>query len=182
MKKVLVVVDYQWDFYHPDGALYVPGGEECKSKIEQIIPQFDEVIFTLDYHPKDHCSFVDNGGIWPAHCVEMTMGAEVPQSMYDLAKNYTKVYKGQMSDKEEYGAFSGEEGEKFLSRYKDCEIVVCGLAGNFCVLSTLKNILTWIDKSQVKVFMDGVRFIADKITMDDFYQFATAFDLQRYDI
>ena len=68
-------------------------------------------------------------------------------------KNYTKVYKGQMSDKEEYGAFSGEEGEKLLGRYKDCEIVVCGLAGNFCVLSTLKNILTWIDKSQVKVFI-----------------------------
>ena len=48
MKKILVVVDYQYDFYNPNGALYVNGGEKLYDKIMNIIPNFDEVIFTQD--------------------------------------------------------------------------------------------------------------------------------------
>ena len=40
-KKILVVVDYQYDFFSPDGALYVNGGEKFQEKIVNIIPNFD---------------------------------------------------------------------------------------------------------------------------------------------
>lgn len=34
-KKILVVVDYQYDFFNPDGALYVNGGEKLKGFIKE---------------------------------------------------------------------------------------------------------------------------------------------------
>ena len=54
MKKVLVVVDVQKDFYHPEGALYVKGGEVLPERIAKVIPEFDDVIFTVDWHPYNH--------------------------------------------------------------------------------------------------------------------------------
>ena len=37
MKKVLIVVDVQYDFANSNGALYVPGGEEVIHAIAQYI-------------------------------------------------------------------------------------------------------------------------------------------------
>ncbi len=72
--KTLVVVDVQHDFASPDGALYVKGSEIIANKVLEVIKDFDHVVFTLDFHPINHCSFVENGGIWPAHCVAYTEG------------------------------------------------------------------------------------------------------------
>lgn len=105
-KKILVVVDYQYDFFNPNGALYVNGAEKLQEKIEAIIPNFDHVIFTLDWHPLDHCSFIENGGQWPTHCVNSTIGAGIPLSMIKCAKSHSFVSKGYVQDEEEYGAFS----------------------------------------------------------------------------
>ena len=93
-KKILIVVDYQYDFFHPEGSLYVPGGEKLQEKIEKIIPNFDGVIFTKDCHPANHCSFKEQGGLWPAHCVMDTVGCGIPASMFKLCKNYTVEAKG----------------------------------------------------------------------------------------
>ena len=79
MKKILVVVDVQKDFYHPEGALYVKGGEVLPERIAKVIPQFDDVVFTLDWHPYNHCSFKENGGIWPKHCVAHSEGSSLPE-------------------------------------------------------------------------------------------------------
>lgn len=62
MKHTLIIVDVQYDFYHPDGALYVKGGENIINKIEKSLSNFDRTIFTLDFHPFNHCSFTINGG------------------------------------------------------------------------------------------------------------------------
>ena len=63
-QKILIIVDYQYDFFSPDGTLYVNGGEKLQEKIANIIPNFDYVIFTKDSHGLKHCSFKENGGIW----------------------------------------------------------------------------------------------------------------------
>ena len=103
MRKILVVVDVQKDFYHPDGALYVKGGELLPEKISKIMPQFDNIIFTLDYHPYNHCSFKDNGGTWPVHCVRGTEGSSLPNEFLPfLVEDSDFVYKGEFCDAEEF--------------------------------------------------------------------------------
>ena len=38
---------------------------------------YDLVVATRDWHPPDHGSFTEQGGIWPVHCVQDTDGAEL---------------------------------------------------------------------------------------------------------
>lgn len=176
-KKILVVVDYQYDFFNPDGALYVNDGEKLQEKIANIIPDFDNVIFTMDCHPYNHCSFVDNGGQWPMHCVENSIGAGIPIELMNCAAKNSKfniIPKGRQTNEEEYGAFSDEnffrltieclyDGKEFLEVFRSDdyriyidEIVVCGIAGEYCVLETLKNIINYIGADKVKVYLDGI--------------------------
>lgn len=175
-KKILVVVDYQYDFFNPDGALYVNGGEKLYDKIMNIIPNFEHVIFTQDCHPFDHCSFKDNGGAWPIHCVYGTIGAGIPVEFMEASKSFTCYPKGQLTDKEEYGAFSDKydfaiecdydltntdldiDIDEFIDNSLNDvnEIAVCGIAGDYCVLETLKNIITHIGVNKVSVYPDCI--------------------------
>ena len=192
-KKILVVVDYQYDFFNPNGALYVNGGEKLQEKIETIIPDFDKVFFTLDSHPLNHCSFKENGGQWPTHCVMNTIGNGIPVSMMKLAKDYTFVYKGEMEDMEEYGAWSdevdfsmdiglcwdidemlpyekGTDYDEYLKKHYEYvdEIVVCGLVSSYCVLETVKNIVKYIGAKKVKVYLEGVGSLDDSKKLEKY--------------
>ena len=161
MKKILIVVDYQYDFYHPDGALYVPGAEKLYDNILKIIPDFDGVIFTLDSHPINHCSFKENGGIWPLHCVEGTLGSTIPLEFVKQAKNYYLEYKGMRSDMEEYCSFSESNlphalyPDFYLN--EDTEFVICGLCGDYSVLETLKNIISLCAGTErISIYLNGI--------------------------
>lgn len=180
-KNILVVVDCQYDFINPDGALYVKGAEKIESTILKIIKDFDYVKFTADYHPIEHCSFKDNGGIWPIHCVSNSIGAGVPTSLMKAAKDFSFCFKGEYAEEEEYGAFINEDDFALLldivtkiDDFSDeflCDIslndlmqhidniVVCGVAGDYCVLETLKNIINYIGTEKVSVYLDGVASI-----------------------
>ena len=171
-KKILIVVDYQYDFYDPNGALYVAGGEKIKDNILKIIPDFDGVIFTQDCHPYNHCSFIDMGGHWPRHCVEDSIGAGIPIEFFNAAKNYAVEKKGMDYTQEEYGAFSDKISlcslvgaiitpddlyyNKFVFNSDEYEFVICGIAGDYCVLETLKNVTKHVGDNNVKVYLDGI--------------------------
>lgn len=173
VKKILIVVDYQYDFFNPDGALYVNGGEMLQDKILKIIPDFDGVIFTQDCHPYNHCSFIDTGGQWPRHCVEDSIGAGIPIEFFDAAKNYIVEKKGVNYTQEEYGAFFDKTSlhsivcsliysdELYYNKFftfndNEYEFVICGIAGDWCVLETLKNIIKHIGPNNISVYLDGI--------------------------
>lgn len=159
MKRVLIIVDYQRDFYDPEGALYVPGGEKLLPRLEEVMHHFHTVILTADYHPASHCSFKENGGSWPKHCVEKTDGCKIPSS---LVSNADYIYrKGMRHDLEEYGAFdlniACNEQAKIITLLKpENQYVVCGIVGDYCVLETLKNLLKLVPHENVSVYLDGV--------------------------
>lgn len=157
-KKILVVVDYQYDFYSPQGALYVAGGENLQKEIADIVPDFDHVLFTQDCHPASHCSFDRNGGQWPVHCVEQTLGAEIPNELIALCSSYTISKKGCDQNMEEYGAFADKDASEGLFAGAQ-SVVVCGIAGDYCVLETLKNIVSIVGSDRVSVYLDGVASI-----------------------
>ena len=71
----LIVVDMQNDFCS-GGALEVPDGDAVIEPINRLAEQADFVVATRDWHPPDHGSFAENGGIWPVHCVRDTAGAQ----------------------------------------------------------------------------------------------------------
>ena len=70
-KTSLAVVDVQNDFISGSLALKdCPTGEdgyEVIPIINNIMSQglFDELVYSLDWHPSDHCSFVDNVSLYP---------------------------------------------------------------------------------------------------------------------
>lgn len=173
VSSVLVVVDVQRDFFSPEGSLYVNGSEELPAKIAQIAGSFDAVIFTLDWHPGDHCSFKAQGGIWPSHCVAYTQGAGLADEFAQiLAQGPDKVqlfFKGTDPQKEQYGAFEGLSEGRISSWLKTAQkVAVCGIAGDYCVKESTKNILSIVPADKVTILSDCIRSIDDGSTITAF--------------
>ena len=94
----LVVIDMQRDFVpadplgNPNGGRF--GVAEGLDIIDTIVKLVDmaadpgaTVCATRDYHPHDHKSFVPQGGPFPPHCVQGTVGARfMPQIAAALAR------------------------------------------------------------------------------------------------
>jgi nicotinamidase/pyrazinamidase len=137
MARALLIVDFQNDFT-PGGALAVAGGDEIAPRIEQLMHRddIDLVLATRDWHPSDHGSFIERGGIWPVHCVAHTRGAqlrpELDQAAIDLVLD-----KGTDPATEGYSAFDGTGLAQTLRARGIDQLVVCGLATDYCVKNTV---------------------------------------------
>ncbi|MGI5847148.1 MAG: isochorismatase family protein [Candidatus Cryptobacteroides sp.] len=173
--KTLVVVDVQRDFFDPGGALYVEGSETLPAKIAALAGNYDAIVFTLDWHPGNHCSFKPQGGPWPPHCVAFTQGAGLADEFTPiLAKNPEQVQlflKGQEADKEQYGAFEDPEimDETLLDWFsRSKQIDVCGIAGDYCVKESTKNLLKLVPASKVCLLGACIRSIDDGSTLKAF--------------
>jgi nicotinamidase/pyrazinamidase len=148
MRTALLVVDCQYDFL-PNGALAVSEGFEVLAPLEREIARAREeereVICSLDFHPTNHCSFVEQGGPWPPHCVIGTHGANIHAAIRNAAKRYTSVVKGVVPELEAYSAFDGLVGESTLRMYlrdRGVDTVrVGGLATDYCVRATVIDAL-----------------------------------------
>lgn len=172
--KVLVVVDVQRDFFDPSGSLYVSGSEELPAKIAAIAADYDAVVFTLDWHPADHCSFAAQGGIWPSHCVAYTQGAGIADEFSAVltrgASDVQIFLKGTEQDKEQYGAFEDLGAYPVIKAwFENCDSIdVCGIAGDYCVKESTGNILNFAPAEKVSVLTDCVRSIDDGSTLEAF--------------
>lgn len=143
-RTALLVVDVQNDFAHPDGNLYVSGGDEAitamNREIEAARAAGSPVIYTQDWHPERTPHFETDGGTWPVHCVKGTWGAALHDDLDVVSEE--RIYKG-ADGADGYSAFSvrdpesGEEGATELEtilRDRGVErLVVVGLAQDVCV-------------------------------------------------
>lgn len=149
--KTLVIVDVQNDFLE-GGSLAVPGAnEEFVLQIDKILDKFEQLVYTADCHPEDHVSF----STFPPHCVKGSLGEEIP-----LEKDGILLLKGQDKSKEEFSAFS--QG-KNIDIINGDEIFVLGLAGDFCVKETLKDLSEYIKNKKIYVIKDLVKSIDDEV-------------------
>lgn len=140
--KALIVVDVQNDFC-PGGALPVPHGNEIIPDINTLANKFENVVFTADSHPKGHCSFKENGGVWPAHCVKGTNGVNFHKDL-NVTLSDLIIQKGQNIKADSYSAFADDDGEEtalaaILRAREIEEVYICGLAYEFCVAFTAKD-------------------------------------------
>jgi nicotinamidase/pyrazinamidase len=130
----LIVVDVQNDFL-PGGALGVPRGDRVVEPINRIMPFFDYVIGTRDWHPEEHPHFTDYGGPWPYHCLQETAGAAFAPGLH--VNEFDEVLsKGTEPPWHGYSAFEGCNLAERLHGRAIRRIFVCGLATDYCVRAT----------------------------------------------
>jgi len=151
--KALIVIDVQKDFC-PEGALAVPEGDVIVPGINALMPEFDAVVLTQDWHPAGHSSFASTHEdkqpyemiempygpqvLWPDHCIQASIGAkfhgELAQDRADMI-----IRKGHNPGIDSYSAFfendhktpTGLEG--YLRTRGITQLTMVGLALDFCV-------------------------------------------------
>lgn len=151
--KTLVIIDMQNDFF-PGGALAVPEGDQIVVLINQLQEEFDLVIATQDWHPRDHSSFAANHPgksefekidlhgqeqvLWPVHCVQNSFGAKIHSDL-NTEKIENIFTKGTSKEVDSYSGFYDNAHLKstglagYLNEKGAEEIYFCGLAAEYCV-------------------------------------------------
>ncbi len=134
----LIVVDVQNDFL-PGGALAVAGGDEVIEPLNGYIRHFARrslpVFATRDWHPREHCSFREHGGRWPAHCVAGTDGAKFPPQL-KLPPDVHVISKATQPEPDAYSGFQGTDLAQQLRDLGCTRVFIGGLATEYCVRAT----------------------------------------------
>lgn len=163
----LVVVDVQNDFADPAGSLYVADGEGVVPMINQLaadaIAAGAPVILTQDWHPDKTPHFIDDGGVWPRHCVRDTWGAVIHP---DLLVSGPVVRKG-TNGEDGYSGFTmrdpvdgttvATELDDMLRRLEVSKAVVVGIALDVCVRATAEDAIA--NGYEVTVIEDATRAV-----------------------
>jgi len=152
----LILVDIQNDFL-PGGALAVPDGDQIIPICNALIPKFDLVVATQDWHPANHGSFAANHPgrkigemielnglpqiLWPNHCVQNTRGAEfTPALKIDCIERIFQ--KGTDPAIDSYSGFFDNGHRKatglgdYLQQRAVKSVYIAGLATDYCVKFT----------------------------------------------
>ena len=137
-QTALVAVDVQHDFL-PGGALAVPGGDAVLGPLVSAAEHAGLVVKTRDAHPVGHCSFADQGGIWPAHCVDGTHGGELHPAIAALPGPV--LDKGTSLAADAYSGFDGTGLAELLRSRGITHVLVGGLATDYCVKATVLDAL-----------------------------------------
>ena len=174
---MLIIVDPQIDF--TTGSLATAKGPEamdCLAKAidNGVLDKYTWVIITQDAHPTNHCSFVDNGGVFPPHCVQGTEGMNVYPPLQkalegSLFNNYHYFTKGDLADKEEFSVFQNEHsGEKLTRTITEFEkfdgIDICGIATDYCVYETTKDLMAFYPAKQIRIITNCIAAVDDNDT------------------
>ena len=156
--SALVVVDMQYDFI--DGSLACQNAENAVKETlrfidsqtrgqggdeHEILDTFP-ILFTRDYHPADHSSFKEQGGIWPPHCVAGTRGGEIHTDLLPYAKEELTFDKGCDKAAEQYSGFDGTNSAgqsmgEILELLDATDVHVCGIATEYCVRNTCEDLM-----------------------------------------
>lgn len=151
--SALIVVDVQNDFC-PGGALAVPGGDEVVPVINAMMPEFQTVVLTQDWHPSEHSSFASQHDgkaplettemsygtqvLWPDHCVQGSHGAEFHAAL-NTDPAQLIIRKGFRKGIDSYSAFFENDQKTptgllgYLQTRGVTSLVMTGLATDFCV-------------------------------------------------
>lgn len=171
-KKILFVVDAQNDFIN--GSLAVEGAELAMQNLAGYIvrnkSKYDAIVFTFDFHPYNHCSFEAKGGRWPSHCIAHTKGAALYESIeYAVAMFEGEILyltKGTDKSSEQYSVYENAESSdklvKFLESHKGEEVDFCGIAGDFCVLNTIRDHVNRFGSDKVNILMEYTPCITEE--------------------
>jgi len=137
--SALLVVDVQKDFC-PGGALAVREGDRVVPVLNRAIELFQKkglgVYATRDWHPKNHCSFKEQGGPWPPHCIQDSPGAEFHPDL-KLPVEAIVISKAMRPEADAYSGFEGTNLELYLKRKGTTRVFIGGLTTDYCVKNSV---------------------------------------------
>ena len=175
-KSLLLLVDVQYDFIN--GSLAVEGAPTVMDALADYIeaqPQgtFDIIVMTADFHPYQHASFKNNGGLWPVHCVQHTHGASIYQPVFEAVKKQFPeapvLTKGEDLAVDEYSIMANKSSaKKLLAIIEDNsiqEIYVAGLCGDYCVGNSIKDLVAVGHGDKIRVLTRFIGNIDDGTTL-----------------
>ena len=135
----LLITDIQNDFL-PGGALPIENGDEIIPVINDYIRRFENskanVLASRDWHPTSHISFKTQGGPWPPHCIQETLGAKFSPDLR-LPNHTIVISKATNPEHEAYSAFDGTSLAHELRTLCVNRLFVAGLATDYCVVNTV---------------------------------------------
>ena len=160
----LLLVDPQNDFC-PGGSLAVADGDA-------VIPVLNEwataaqhagvpIFVSRDWHPPRTTHFKDYGGVWPAHCVMGTRGADFHPDLR-LPADAVVVSKGMGEAEDAYSAFQARNESEtllgaLLQERQVKHLFVGGLATDYCVKS---SVLDGLEQGLgVTLISEGIRAV-----------------------
>ena len=129
----------------PGGALAVAEGDRVVAPLNRYLERFADaglpIFATRDWHPEKTIHFKAYGGLWPAHCIQGSKGAEFRADLA-LPEDAVIVSAGTASDEEGYSGFDGVDSSgvglmELLRRPNVTRIYVGGLATDYCVKQTV---------------------------------------------
>ena len=176
---LLLIVDPQVDF--TTGSLATKNGPKAMGYLAKKLSEgawknYGWIIVTQDAHPKNHCSFVEQGGVFPPHCVEGTEGMNVYPALQEVLTNITPnipnihyMFKGNLAEKEEFSIFQNEQsGEKLRRTIEEFEhfegIDICGIATDYCVYETTKDLIAFYPANKVRIVTNCLAAVDDNDT------------------
>jgi len=160
----LLLVDPQNDF--------CPGGSLAVAEGDAVIPVLNEwataaqragvpIFVSRDWHPAKTTHFKDYGGVWPAHCVMGTRGADFHPDLH-LPAGTVVISKGMGETEDAYSAFQARNASKtplaaLLQERQVKHLFVGGLATDYCVKS---SVLDGLEHGLgVTLISDGIRAV-----------------------
>lgn len=199
--KAFYDVDTQNDFMNKDGKLYVPGAEQLKSNLEKITNYAIEynilLLGSVDRHFEDDIEL----NIFPKHCMDGTEGQKkIPETFYEHGISYvpsklaphgryeeqsandiniiTRCYDQIIFEKQTTDVFTNRNFQKYLDKLRISEVVVYGVATEYCVkdavmgfleqgikVTVIENAIKGIDETASKMAIEemksaGVKFVS----------------------
>lgn len=159
--EALLVIDMQNDFVE-GGSLAVKWGLSLVDQINKLMGHYELVVASQDRHPANHLSFAsqhDNKKVGefieldgqtqilrPDHCVQKTHWAEFVSGLN--TKKFDHVTrKGTNRKIDSYSAFFDNNHEQktdlhdYLQKKNITDLVVCGIATDYCVKATVLDAL-----------------------------------------
>lgn len=190
-KKVLFIIDAQRDFMD-GGKLGVDNSTEKMDALAKYIREtkgkYDVIFASVDWHPITHCSFKQNGGIWPPHCLQHSEGAAIYEpileAINEIDADFHVFSKGVNEDREEYSVMKNDISNKTIHAFINSngidDVDFVGIAGDYCVKDSVSDFHREFPGVKVTVLLpfvasiDGGKALNDFLKANDEIQFSEA--------
>ena len=147
MAKAVLIVDMLNDFVNEDGKLPVPGAGKIVENIGKIRNKAYEqgvyVVYANDAHAEDDPELKN----WPQHAIAGTYGAQV---IAQLAPTEEDI----VFEKQDYSVFTNPEANRKMKEMGIDELLVTGVATEYCVREATLDALA--KQYKVNVVVDAI--------------------------
>ncbi len=156
-RDAIIVVEVQCDFF-AGGAYPVPDADGVLPVLNHWLRSAHgsgtTIVAVVDRHPTDHCSFAEQGGEWPPHCVDDSPGARLHPSL-ELPEDALLIAKGRMRARDNISVFDDTSLADRLHAGSIERIWIGGLAQD---LAVRESSLDAVDAGfETRLIPDGTR-------------------------